>query len=142
MEIKMSEVYEIVAFTKYAKVLEDDGDTILAMDLDSEKKFKIKGTGIRTAFKSSDAFSVSYNMNRTEIVEKLISAGDTPFTVVFVKKDGKLRTLRGRLCKDSETTDGRSQVEDLDKKQSDRIRQVDHRTIKSLIIDGTRYVAK
>lgn len=133
---------EIVAFTKYAKVLEDDGDTILAMDLDSEKKFKIKGNSIRSSFKSSDSFTNSYNMSRTDIVQKLINAGDTPFTVVFVKKDGKTRTLRGRLCKGSETIDGRSQVEDLDKKQSDRIRQVDHRTIKSLIIDGARYIAK
>jgi len=73
--------------------------------------------------------------------EILVNAYHRPLTVCFVKNDGTERTLRGRLVK-PEPLLGRSTVEDLDVTNGNRLRLVDHRTIKWIVVDGTKYTVK
>jgi hypothetical protein len=77
----------------------------------------------------------------TRAAEILITSFNRPLTVRFVKKQGGERVLRGRLLR-PEPLLGRSYVEDLDAKGDSRIRLVDHRTIKCLIVDGVKYTVK
>ena len=59
-----------------------------------------------------------------------------------MKQDGTERTLRGKLVK-PEPLLGRSMVEDLDSDdKKNRLRQVDHRTINWLVVDGVKYTVK
>lgn len=90
---------------------------------------------------SADAVEKDETLCRTSVINKLMEAGIRPFTVEYVKLNGDNRKIRGRFIK-SEPLLGRSVVVDLDKVNGDddtAIRQIDHRTIKSLILDGVKY---
>ena len=77
---------------------------------------------------------------RSEVIRILLEAGVRPFTVEYVKANGENRKLRGIFIK-GEPTMGRSIVKDLDKTE-DNIRMVDHRTIKSLVIDNIKFTVE
>lgn len=76
----------------------------------------------------------------TRAAEILSTSYEKPFSVCFTKADGTERQLTGRLLS-TEPLLGRSFVEDLELVR-DRIRLVDHRTIKWIIVDDTFYVVK
>lgn len=120
---------------------------------------------------SADQFVETREVNRTELITTLSEVGNAVFTVNFdklptaddflsltrddgnkirafddMKKDfkklkGENRTLVGYLIK-TETGFGRSMVIDLDIKESNKIRQVDHRTLNWLIVRNIKYVIK
>ena len=75
---------------------------------------------------------------RTTLADKLINSNKHIFTVVFTKKDGSKKTLRGHFLYIDKMM-GRSVVWDL---ENDGQRQIDHRTIEELIIDGVHYKLK
>ena len=77
----------------------------------------------------------------TQLAEELIASKGVPFTVEFIKKEGDTRKLRGRF-KRTEPLMGRSHVDDLDLAESYKERQVDHRSILSLIKNNTKFVLK
>jgi hypothetical protein len=132
---------ELLAFVYYATV--DDigrgGKTLHMTDVDRGMEFKVEGQQLIESSLSADQFHTTKKTTKTKVAEMLVQAYNRPFTVCFTKTDGKERTLRGRLIQ-PEPLLGRSMVEDLDlERTTHRMRQVDHRTIKFLILDGVKY---
>lgn len=138
---------DLMAFTYYGTVknvvAKNRGETRLEIfDVDREEIFLVEGNSLIEASASADQFQETEILSRTKIAEILVTAFNRPFSVNFVKQNGEERTLRGRLV-NSEHLMGRSMVEDLDvDADSHRLRQVDHRTINWLIVDGVKYIAK
>lgn len=142
--IKMENVKagDLMAFVYYAKVNKIKGEVIEVGNLDSNMEFQVQGRPLIERGLSADQFAEEINVTKTRAAEILISSFNKPFSVCFEKQDGELRTLRGRLIT-PEPLLGRSMVEDLDIEiGKHRLRQVDHRTIKNLIVDGVKYVVK
>ena len=137
-------VGDLMAFTTWARVerIAPGGNRLEIRDLDRSFAIVVDGSDLVRAACSADQHAVEKPVTRTQAAEILISSHNRPLTVVFLKSDGSLRTLRGRLVK-HEALLGRSMVEDLDIADTkNRLRQVDHRTIAWLICDGIKYTVK
>jgi len=132
---------DLMAFIYYAKVDEVNGDELKVTDVDHNKVFEVHGDSLIQSALSADQFSSTKRITKTKAAEILISSPNRPLSVCFEKADGTERILRGRLVK-PEPLLGRSMVEDLDISSSHRLRQVDHRTIRWLIVDGTKYTVR
>jgi hypothetical protein len=144
---------EVVARVIYARVTDEAthhafDPFVACLDLDTGKKFEIHGKDFINSLVSASYFDESKEATKTELAELLVNAGFKPFTVVFEKMDGSLRTLVGVMLR-HESLLGRSMVRELatgrkeaERKDDNGIRLVDHRTIQSLIIDGVRYMLK
>lgn len=138
---------DLMAFVNYVKV--DDvlagGDELIVCDLDhNRRKIKISGKDLIKNSLSADQFSETEKVTKTEAAEIMISLHNRPFTVSFNKADKSERVLRGRLIK-HEALLGRSMVEDLDEPadgSKGRVRQVDHREINWLVVEGVKYIVK
>lgn len=135
------EMGNIISLTKYAKVNGNMGDVLSVTDLHSGTNFQIIGKELQESCMSADKSDEVQKVSKTELAEKLVESYGRPFTVVFEKADGEVRTLRGRLLS-SDSILGRSTVEDLDQPDGKRIRLVDHRTLSSLVIDNIKFVLK
>jgi hypothetical protein len=139
----------IVSYTSYCKVESIgtnyfDKDTLNLKDLNNENTYQMKGKALIDQLVSADEYEKEEKCTKTQLAEKFALVGSHPFTVVFEKQNGDLRTLRGIMLK-VENGLGRSNVIDLDLPISDkakRMRQVDHRTLKSLIVNGVKYILK
>lgn len=89
---------------------------------------------------SSSQFSEERKVTRTQMAYALHNAKNSPFTVVFTKKNGEKRTLVGYMLNADEMM-GRAKVVDLNiDKNNERL--VDYRTLEELILDGVKYVLK
>lgn len=138
---------DLMAFVNYVKVKQvlDGGEELIVTDLDHNKRdIKITGRDLIENSLSADQFVEIEKVTKTEAAEILISLHNRPFTVSFNKADKSERLLRGRLIK-HEALLGRSMVEDLDEPLDNpkgRIRQVDHREIRWLVVEGIKYVVK
>jgi hypothetical protein len=133
---------DLVAFLHFGKVVEVIGPhNVVVEDVDRGSRFKVQGDSLIKAGFSADEFTTTKRVSMTEAAQLLIDAKNRPLSVCFTKADGEKRTLRGRLVS-PEPLLGRSMVEDLDISRGHRLRQVDHRTIEWLIVDGKKYVVK
>lgn len=133
---------EIISLTLYAEVHDKQLNKITCRDLDNDQVYELSGLNVLARVNSADVFGKIEQVNKTYMAEKLLDAGDKVFTVVFVKQDGNIRTLRGRLVQ-AEPLMGRAMVEDLDLNAAvSNIRQVDLRTLKELTISNVKYVVK
>lgn len=126
----------IVSLTKYFVVMDASASKVSARDMDTNEMVEIKGTQLVESLSSADYFTSTQKQSKTELAEILINAGVRPFTVVFEKQNGEKRTMRARFLS-TEPLLGRSIVSDLD--NGGQIKQVDHRTIESIIIDKVKY---
>jgi hypothetical protein len=136
-------VGDLMAFTYYAKVdsVGLGGTKLVITDLDSGMdKITVEGRELVENSLSADFFEEEVKVTKTEAAEILVSSYGRPFTVCFEKTDGTERILRGRLVM-PEPLLGRSKVEDLEQTK-DRMRLVDHRTIRWLTVDGVKHVVK
>lgn len=135
---------DLMAFTYYAKVKTVvDNKQVVIMDVDDNDN-EITVTGkelLENSFSADQYEKEEKHASKTRVAETLVNSPNRPLSVCFLKTDGSERTLRGRLVK-PEPLLGRSMVEDLDLKGDNRLRQVDHRTIKWLIVDGVKYTVK
>jgi len=133
---------EIISFTVYATVDEKYDDGVVCNDIYTGSRYTIFGP-THYNISSADTFNRIENSNKTELARKILDAGNAVFTVEFVKQNGEPRTMRGRLVSDDSLM-GRALVEDLDLPNTavSNIRQVDLRTLKSLIIRGVKYTVK
>lgn len=135
----------LMAFVYYVNVKDmriQGGDMhLLVQDKDSGLEFEVHGASLVKRSFSADQYLKEEKVTRTELAETLIKSHNVPLTVVFDKADGSERTLRGRLLR-AEPILGRSYVEDLDIMDENRTRLVDHRTLKSLIVNGVKYSLK
>lgn len=135
-------VGDIISLTKFAEVKSlINGVALKAVDLHDNKMFEIHGKDLQDACLSADFFDDITPVTKTELAEILVKSYGKPFTVVFDKADKTERKLRGRLLS-SESILGRSTVEDLDEPDGKRVRLVDHRTLKSIIIDNVKFTLK
>lgn len=138
---------DLMAFVNYVKVKEvrAGGEELIVTDLDHNKRdIKIAGKDLVENSLSADQFTTTEKVTKTEAAEILISLHNRPFSVSFLKADKSERILRGRLIK-HEALLGRSMVEDLDEPSDSakgRIRQVDHREINWIVVEGVKYVVK
>src|SRR5262245_7936418 len=135
---------DLMAFVYYVRVKKADTDApsvdVVGLDRD-QGEFSVRGARLISNAFSADQYLEEVRVSMTRAAEVLVSSFNRPLTVCFVKQAGGLRVLRGRLLK-PEPLLGRSHVEDLDVAGRDRIRLVDHRTIRYLIVDGVKYTVK
>jgi hypothetical protein len=139
---------DILAIINYVKVTSVDCDgtkkagTLLNVkNLDTDVAIKVEGEALIGNSQSADRYEEEVKVSQSEMIDLLMASYNRPLTVVYDKKDGSERTLRGRYIH-PEARRGYSYVEDLDNPVGDRRRQVDHRTLKMLIVDGVKYVLK
>lgn len=95
---------------------------------------------IETDCVSASQYAREIKVSKSECAERLTQAGHHVFTVEFEKQNGEARTLVGHFVR-TEPLLGRSHVVDLETPKAE-LRQVDHRTIRSLILCGVKYVVK
>ena len=106
------------------------------------KTFKVEGRDLIESGLSADLYEEEQMVTKTRAAELLVTSPNRALTVCFEKQDGTDRILRGRLVA-PEPLLGRSHVEDLDIPPTEhRLRLVDHRTIKYLIVEGVKYNVK
>lgn len=138
---------DLMAFIYYAKVTDvrRQGAELLVENIDNKQPFSVIGAELVSGALSADQYAEEVKVTKTRAAEILTSSHNRPLTVIFIKQDGSERKLRGRLVS-TEPLLGRSYCEDLDlpreERKGSRLRLVDHRTIASLIVDGTKYVVK
>ncbi len=128
---------DIIAVTRYFKVLDKHGGFTNLENVYNKEKSSLNEEDIEMHSKvvSCDEYEKTEKVSKTELLDLLTNAGPLPFTVEFIKQDGSERTLRGTFV-GLERHFGRSVVSDLDVGD---IRQVDNRTIESLIINNIKY---
>lgn len=132
----------LMAFIYYATVEDASPEELLVNDVDRQENFLVKGKTLIESSYSADQYTSTKRTTKTKVAEVLVSSHNRPLTVCFEKVNGTERVLRGRLVK-PEPLLGRSMVEDLDLDAgSHRLRQVDHRTIKWLIVDSVKYTVR
>lgn len=132
---------EVLSSTMYLTVLSKDKDSIKVKS-NLGQEFTVKGPDlIEKSMNSSNYFEKEEKVSKTKAAEVLTNAGDTVFTVVFDKQDGTERTLIGKLI-DTENLMGRCNVTDLEVTSGSNLRQVDLRTLKSIVYKGTKYTVK
>lgn len=144
---------DIVLVTHYAKVISKEygipyrGQHSLNVEnLDGGMTFGIQGDNLIENLATANQALEEVLVTKTQAAELLVTLYGVPFTVVFDKQPDKAgnveeRTLRGRLVA-PEPLLGRSHVEDLEQPVNKRLRLVDHRTLKSICVNGIRYVVK
>ncbi len=139
-KIKVGDLMAIMHYVK-VKTVNHATNELLADDMDQVSTMKISGKDLLENSFSADQFAEEKKVGKIQAAEALVNSINRPFTVSFEKADGSERILRGRLVQ-SESLLGRSMVEDLDAPKDNRVRQVDHRTIKWLIVDNVKYIVK
>jgi hypothetical protein len=138
---------EMLSFTNYYKVLEHNDDQLKVVDLRSKDTVFITGETLIELLQSNDYYEKTVVVTKAQMVETLLSAGQSVFTVGFKKADGSDRVIIGCSPK-AETHLGRTQVVDLeviDKDPNDKtkgIRLIDNRTIEFLVLNKVRYNLK
>ena len=137
-------IQDLMAFTYWVKIVgtAQNGEALKVINLDDDDSpIHITGKELIENALSANQYQIEQKITKTKAAELLVNSVNRPFTVAFLKNDGKERVLRGRLVK-PEPLLGRSMVEDLELKGVNRLRQVDHRTIQYLIVDGVKYLVK
>jgi hypothetical protein len=134
---------DIMAFVYYVQVEQVNAPVNLlrVRDIDNGGFIDVRGKELIENGYSANQFAEEVYVNKTKAAEILVSSHNRPFTVSFQKNDGTERVLKGRLVK-PEPLLGRSVVEDLETKDSNRIRQVDHRTVNYIVVEGMKYIVK
>ena len=132
---------ERLSFTYYVEVLNVDKkkESIEVKD-STGQTFTIQGKDLIESVTSASQFEKEEKLSRTQMVEKLQTAGDSVFTAKFVKQTGDDRTMIARLV-GSENLMGRSNVVDMEA-TGNVIKQIDHRSLYELILKGTKYILK
>jgi len=137
---------DLMAFIYYGKIKDNTQDyterRLKVVDVDRGAEFEVRGNALIKEAYSADKYNSVEEVTKTKVAEILSMSFNRPFTVCFQKTDGSERVLRGRLIQ-PEPLLGRSHVEDLDiTLGKTRLRLVDHRTLRWLIVNNIRYVVK
>ena len=142
-----------ISITMYAEVIGElefkleDGSTLEELncrDVHTGLEFSVQGESLIHRTHNTFEFNETKKVTMTNLAEILVGAGDKVFTATFIKKDGTERVLKGRLIK-PEPLMGRSMVEDFEEKDKNgkpAVKQIDHRTLQSIVIGRTRYELK
>ena len=139
--IKTGDLMAIVHYVKVKSVIPHNYE-LYTEDVDlTGHGMRVQGKELLEHAFSADQYTEEVKVSKTQAAELLVHSPNRPFTVNFNKSDGTERTLRGRLIA-PEPLLGRSMVEDLDETAAHKLRQVDHRTINWLVVEGTKYIVK
>ena len=131
---------EFISTTMYLQIVKKTKDGVMVKNSQGQE-FEVRGTNLlETTFKSASQCENTKKVTRTELAEILVNLGDQVFTVNFDKQTGENRTLIGYKVS-TENLMGRVNVIDLEV-TGHNLRQVDLRTIKSLIVNNVKYVVK
>lgn len=143
-KVKKDDLMAIIYYVK-VKNVSVGRDELTVTDLENGMAdIQIRGKDLIQNSLSADFYEKEEKATMTRLLEVLCSSPNRPLTVCFIKKDGSERKLRGKWLAEVPKM-GRSFCEDLDVKKTDKedgIREVDHRTIQYLIVDGVKYVLK
>jgi len=143
-KVKKGDLLAITYYTNVENVMMN-GERLSVRDVVGDTGgIDVNGKSLIINALSADQYQETVKVTKTQAAQLLIESTNRPFTVVFEKQDGTERTLRGRLIS-HEALLGRSMVEDLDlpvDQKGGRTRLVDHRTLKSLTVDGAKYEVK
>lgn len=135
--LKCGDLVQIIHDCKV--VTSDHEDKLIVQDVDNKvEEFEVTGRELIKSIRSADYYENVSKVTQTQLAETLIATNGGVFTCTFRKKDGELRKIRGKFIA-PEPLMGRSKVLDLDNDPSDRLRQIDHRTIQSIIFEGVKY---
>jgi hypothetical protein len=137
-------------FTYYAKVTRNENrgseHQLQVEDVDrGNAKFGVNGNELIVHSQSADQVHEEVKWPLTKVAQLLTELDYVQvFTACFNKQGGEERVIHARLLPSPETSLGRSMCEDLDLPgpTEKRIRQIDRRTLKWLILDGVRYTVK
>ncbi len=150
--VKPGDLMALLHFVRVREVA-PEGNAMVVHDLDhgaDRGDLNITGRALIEGAFSADQYEEEQRVSMTRAAEVLVSSHHRPLTVCFVKQGskktgegaGEERVLRGRLVEPNGLL-GRSVCEDLDLPAGqNRMREVDHRTIKYLVVDGVKYVVK
>lgn len=131
---------EYLSTTMYLKVVSKTKDGVMVKNTQGQE-FEVRGTNLlETTFKSAAQFADTKKVTRTDLADILVNLGDQVFTVNFDKQDGTNRTLVGYKVS-TENLMGRVNAIDLEVTGYAQ-RQIDLRTIKSLIVNNVKYQVK
>jgi len=125
----------------FVENIQDGGNRLQIKGIDVVNGFTVDGKPLVVNAFSADQFTEEKKVNQTECIDRLMVSFNRPFTVCWDTKDTENRELRGKLIS-SDPKRGYSMVEDMDidGPSYKRLRQVDHRTLHWLIVDGTKFV--
>ena len=155
-KVKPGDVMAVVQYVKVNKVRANFDVAVNLTDLDTGLTWDRSGAPLVARMLSADQVHETIAVPLTTLAAILVDSPGRPITVGWVTqkdadahakaggkpKDAPVRTLRGRLVK-HEVLLGRSLVEDLDiEGPKERLRLVDHRSLKFLIAAGVRYELK
>jgi len=138
---------EFLSFTNYYKVLSHTNDELSVMDIRTKDNVIIRGESLINMMHSNDHYEQTIKVTKAQMVDMLLSAGNSVFTVGFKKADGSNRVMIACNPK-AEIHLGRTQVIDLeliDKDAEDKtrgIRLIDNRTIEFLVLNNVNYSLK
>lgn len=134
---------DVVSNVEFLKVVAARQDSIDVENLHTGLVSRINGDKLIEELKSADDYKTTKKVTKTALAEQLMASYNVALTVCFDKSNGTERVLRGRLMS-HEPLMGRSYCEDFDiaGTPKDRLRQVDHRTLKWLVVNGTKYEVK
>lgn len=155
--------------TTYYKVKSiTDDQNVQVIENHSSNELTMARDILETEMHSGLIFDKQETLSRTKVLEKMMAAGETVFSVQFNKKvdsdhiksvisdagakpDFKKLSkeiLTGKECnltcflRNSDNQLGRSMVIDLKANQGANFRQIDHRTINSLVLKNVKYIVK
>lgn len=135
-EIKIG---DIIQLTHNCEVKMVSASELTVYDKERNLTFSIVGKQLIDSTTSGSYFKEVKKVSETEAISVLVGTHGRLFTVDFITQDGRNRTLRGYLIGIDEHR-GRSRCIDLDASGESKVRLVDHRTIKSLVYDGIKYM--
>lgn len=137
---------DVMAIIYYVKVTDTkkNGEELIVQDLlHGTGSLKVTGKELIEASLSADRFQEEVKVSMTKMADIFCESFNRPFSVCFTKKDGNDRVLKGRYIAEVPRM-GYSWVEDLEKVgvEKNPVRQVNHHTIKWLVVDGVKYTVK
>ena len=144
---------DLMAFVHYVKVdsVYNNGSELVVTDLNNNKKeIRITGDELISNALSADQYHETIKVSKSDAIDVLLSAYNRPLKISFQKKDGTERIMRCRFIQEVEKFGrsmvekfGRSMVENLDiVGDEERIREVDHRELNWIILEGVRFEVK
>ncbi len=134
---------DLMAFVYYGTVVDkqNKGESLKIKFIGKPDTFDVTGVELIQNSFSADQFTEEIVVNQTECIDRLMVSYNRPFTVCWDTKDRIDRVLRGVLVS-SDGKRGYSLVKDLDigGLSQTGFREVDHRSLHWLIVDGIKFV--
>ncbi|MDX1471899.1 MAG: hypothetical protein R3213_10415, partial [Flavobacteriaceae bacterium] len=117
-KLKKDDVVCILTYAQVKNILPETNShpsRINLVNLDNGQELRAEGNGLIETFYSDSFYDKEEQLPKTKLAEAFVTkTKNLPFTVVFEKKDGSERTLRGKMVS-SEGWLGYSTVFDFDK---------------------------